>query len=467
MSDGPASSIPASARAAATVREELGAQARLAPPLVLGFVGNQLMSLVDTAMVGRLGSAALAATGIGGSLYFACAVLGLGLVIGMDPLVAQAVGAGEPAKARRLLWQGTRVGLVASLPAMAALAGLTLALGLIGVEAETAGLTGRFLAGRALSMPLFLAFAAVRSYLQAIGRARSIVVATVVSNVVNLVGNAVLVFGDGSLAWLGLPGIGLPALGVFGSGLASTLAQGAGLFIVARAVAAHPTPHDPERRALDRDLVKKVVRLGLPISWQLVAEVGAFAVAAALAGRMGKVPAAAHQVALQLAAFTFQIALGISAATAVRVGHRVGQHDTPGARRAGFVGFALGLGVMSVGSLVFALSPGPLVRLLTDDAEVIAASLALVRIAAIFQLSDGAQVVGAGALRGAGDTESAKRWNVLGHYVVGIPLGVALGLGLGWGAPGLWWGLTAGLTVVGVSLTFRFHRLSRGTIGRA
>jgi MATE family multidrug resistance protein len=211
---------------------------------------------------------------------------------------------------------------------------------------------------------------------------------------------------------------------------------------------------------------RTLLRLGVRIGLQLLAEVSVFAVASVLCGAIGKQAAAAHQVAITLAAFTFCVALGIAAATSVRVGFHVGRGDTPAARRAGFLGLGLGTAFMTASALTFLALPAPLASVLTDDAAVVGAAAPLVMIAAVFQLSDGAQTVAAGALRGAGDAQAPLLANVAGHYAVGLPIAVALGFTADLGAPGIWWGLCAGLTAVAASLTWRFAALSSRPIRR-
>jgi multidrug resistance protein, MATE family len=207
--------------------------------------------------------------------------------------------------------------------------------------------------------------------------------------------------------------------------------------------------------------------LGTPIGLQLLAEVGVFALSGILAARIGADAAAAHSVAIQLASFTFSIAVGIGTATAVRVGRAVGAGDTPGARRAGVIGLGLGGGVMATTALIFLVTPRPLAALFTDDATVIAAAIPLLQIAALFQLSDGAQAVLAGALRGAGDTRWPFYANIIGHYGLGLGVSIVLGFQLGLGTRGLWWGLSAGLILTSVILIARFRRVTSSAIARA
>jgi MATE family multidrug resistance protein len=183
-----------------------------------------------------------------------------------------------------------------------------------------------------------------------------------------------------------------------------------------------------------------------------------------LAGRLGTMDLAAHQVVISLASFTFTVALGVAAAGSVRVGRAIGALDQEGTRRAGYAAFAGGVAVMSFGALLFIIFPRPIARMLTDDPAVIAATLPLFFVAGIFQISDGVQAVGAGVLRGAADTKFAFVANVIGHWLVGFPIALLLGFALEMGIVGLWWGFVAGLTVVAVLLLIRFHRLASAPI---
>ncbi len=460
------SSLPAPSPPTPPGRSQLGEMITLAAPLVAGHAGTQLMSLVDTAMVGRLGPAALGGVAVGNGIFFAVTILGLGCVLGMDPLVTQAKGAGEEARARRIYWSGLRVALYIGLPLTAIIAALPALLDWFRVERETAAQARDFVWGRLPNVIPLLLFAAGRSYAQAVGATRSIMIAVLAANVANFVGNALLIYGDGALAWLGLPGIGLPALGVFGSGLSSSIASALSFVVIVLAVRQVPAPPDPARRALDRELVARIFRLGTPVGLQLLAEVAAFATAGVLAGTIGATAAAGYQIAISLASFTFTVTIGIAAATSVLVGRAVGRGDTPGARRAGILGFKVAALFMACAATAFVAAPWPLARMLTNKPDVLAAGVPLIMIAAVFQISDGLQAVGAGALRGAGDTRTALFANLVGYYLLGLPLAVALAFGARLGAPGLWWGLSAGLTFIAAWLVLRFLRLSSRPIAR-
>ena len=216
---------------------------------------------------------------------------------------------------------------------------------------------------------------------------------------------------------------------------------------------AHVTPSLRETPlGLDLSRVRRLFVLGFPAAGQMVLEVGVFAAATALAGRVSSNALAAHQIALNFAALTFMVPLGVSSAAAVRVGQAIGRRDPLGAASAGWTAIAIGVGFMSGAAIVFLAMPRGLIRLFTDDAAVLETGVALLFVAAVFQLFDGLQGVTTGALRGLGDTRTAMLWNLAGHWAVGLPLGYLLCFRWGLGVVGLWWGLSVGLTICGVAL---------------
>ena len=423
---------------------ELRKLMRLAAPIAITQSGYALMGLTDTAVVGRLGAGPLGAVGLANGLFFALAVIGLGVMLGLDPLFAQALGARDRSRVRELIWQGLWLSGLVTLALALPIAALPLILDPAGIAPEVARDARLFLWLRLPGLWPMLAFAALRSYLQASEHIRPLVVSTVAANLANLALDVVLVFGK----------LGLPALGAPGSGLATSLCAFLQLAMIVPA--AHPGPRRPPRGA---DL-RKALGVGIPVGLQMGAEVGVFAVVGVLAGRLGVQSLAAHQVAISLASFTFCAAVGVGMAGTVRVGLAIGARDTPAARRAGLTAFVAGAGIMSVAALCFWLAPGALAGLLSDQPEVVAAAAPLLVVCAFFQLSDGIQGVGAGVLRGAGDTRFTFFANLVGHYAVGLPIAILLGLELGQGVIGLWWGLCAGLTAVALALLTRFLRLS-------
>jgi MATE family multidrug resistance protein len=309
--------------------------------------------------------------------------------------------------------------------------------------------------------PIFLFYAA-RSYLQAIGRERWLLYVTLAANVVNFLGDLLFVFGGEHLPlWTG-PLRGIPAMGAAGSALVTSATSLLEFAVLAAVVSRVPLPEGTARglHTLLPEDVRHVVRVGTPIGLHLCAEVGLFALAGFLAGRFGAASLAAHQVALAYGSLTFTFAAGLGNAGSVRVGYAVGARDTPLARRAGLLAFGVGAAFMGCMALVFRLVPAGLVAVMTTSGEVASLAIPLMGITALFQVSDGIQGVGAGVLRGAGDTHFTFLANVIGHWCIGLPVALLLGFVAHQGVFGIWWGLAAGLTAVAVALLWRFWRLS-------
>jgi MATE family multidrug resistance protein len=419
------------------------------------------MGVVDTAVCGRAGAVVLAGTGLGNVLYLAVAVPGMGLMMGLDPLLSQSFGAGDARAARRLLWQGTWLALAAGALLAVPCALVALALRPLGIDDAVATQASHFLWVRAPSLPALLLFVGMKSYLQSLGRTRAVVIATVVGNLVNLAAVILFVFGGAALpAWTG-PLRAVPAMGSGGSALATSLAvlfQAGVLALAVRAIRLTGGPAGLRRPS--RGDLRQAVRIGTPVALHTGAEVGVFALVGFLAGRMGRVPLSAHQIAIALASFTFTVAIGIGQAGAVRVGWAVGRRDGAAARHAGLVAIGAGASFMALAGLLFFLFPAGLARLMTDDAGVLAAAAPLLVVTAVFQVSDGVQAVGAGVLRGAGDTRFTFAANMVGHWLVGLPIALLLGKSAGLGVTGLWWGLCIGLAAVALALVARFLRLS-------
>jgi MATE family multidrug resistance protein len=444
-------------------RAEVGALFRLALPLSLAMGGQALMGVVDTAVVGRAGAVALAGTGLGSALFIALSVFGWGVMMGLDPLFAQAFGAGDGAGARRLRWQAAWLALFASVALAVPSALAPLLLEPLGIPPDVAREATGYLLWRLPGLPFLLLYFGERGFLQAAGRVRPVLVAALAANVVNVPADLFFVFGGAALpAWAG-PLRAMPPMGAAGAAIATSICTALQAGILAWSAGAlggagarlPPGAWTPRRADL-----RAALGVGVPIGLHLGAEVGIFSLVGFLAGRLGPIALASHQLALSVASLTFTVALGFGQAGSVRVGWAVGARDREGARRAGLAALACGVGFMAASGAVFLAAPAAIARALTDDPEVVARSVALLRIAALFQVSDGAQGVGAGILRGAGETRFTFTANMLGHWALGAPAALGLGFGLGMGVTGLWWGFTVGLTFVGVALAWRFLRLT-------
>ena len=441
----------------AAPRTELGALARLSGPLVVLYVGNQLLGTVHTAVVGRIGAAEMGGVALGNAAFFTAAVAGMGAMLGLDPITAQALGAGDRDTARAALAQAPWLTLLTAVPLGLLVLAFPFVLDPLGMPQAVGAQTRLYLAVRVLNLfPLFL-MTGMRAYLQSAGRTIPLLAGVVLANAINVPATWILVLGGPGLADIGLPiGHGLTAHGVTGAAWAGNLAsvaQVAVLWLVVRA--------DDDPRWRPRwDLIARVLRIGLPVGLQMSAEVAVFSIVSVFMGRFGEDALAGHQVALTLASFPFTATIGIGAAASVRVGHAIGRRDPAGTRRAGLTAIGAGSAFMCLSAATFLFFPAPLARLLTNQPNVIRAAVPLIGIAAVFQLSDGVQAIAAGAIRGTGRTRFPLLANLAGHYLIGLPLGIALSLGAGADAPGLWWGLTAGLTAVAIALTARFWVLS-------
>jgi MATE family multidrug resistance protein len=444
-------------------RAELAALSRLALPLAGAQAGQALMGIVDAAVAGRASALSLAAVGLGNALHIVLAIFGLGIMQGLDPLIAQAFGAGDAPRARHLyrqgLWLAALAGVALSLPFVP----LPALLVPLGVEPALAREAGRYFLWRMPGLPAFFAYLAARAYLQGLGTGRPMLIATVIANALNVPLDVWLVFGGAALpAWAG-PLRAVPALGASGAAIATAFCTFVQLGVLVAAIrlrdrAARALPA-PSRRP-DPAALRAALHVGWPIGLHLGAEVGIFALVGFLAARLGEIPMAAHQLALSLASLTFTFAVGFGQAGSVRVGWAVGAGDRLGARRAGLAALAAGATFMGGSGLVFLLFPGALARAMTGDAALVAAAEPLLLVAAVFQVFDGLQGVGAGVLRGAGETRFTLAANLVGHWLLAFPAALLLGFGAGLGVVGLWWAFVLGLGTVGVLLVARFLSVS-------
>jgi MATE family, multidrug efflux pump len=439
-------------------RGELAAMARIAAPVVVVQVGWMAMGVVDTLVVGRVSADAMAAVALGNLLFLAIAIFGMGVLMGLDPVVAQAIGAGERIAVARNAQRGlllivglTGLSTVALLPVHPLVA-------MLGQPPEVVPLVAGY-AYVAIGgfLPFYVSVLA-RVLLQATGNIRPMVWAMVAANVLNLALNWVFVFGH----------LGIPALGAIGSSWATMLSRWAlAAFLVAfawRYLGAWIRPWRPE--AFDLGALGRLLRLGAPIGLQYELELGIFSLVGVLMGRLGAGAMAANQVALNLSSVTFMVPLGVSIAGAVLVGQAIGRGDSAEARRAAMAALVCGVGFMLVSGITMLAFPKLLARAYTSDATVQAIAATLIPLAGIFQVFDGTQVVSIGILRGTGDTRTPLVVNVVGYWLIGLPLAAYLGLGTAAGPAGLWWGLVVGLAVVAIILVVRVRKRLCGTLER-
>ncbi len=439
-------------------RQDFRLTLRLALPLIFAEVGWMSMGIVDTVMVGRLPNSAVAigATGLGQSLYNSVAIFGGGLLLGMDTFVAHAFGREDLDDARHSLLNGLVLAFALTPVLMLAISFWPALMQRFGVSPELVEPMRPYL--RALNwgtLPL-LAYFAMRRYLQAINVAHPIMFALISANVVNAVGNWLLIYGH----------LGFRAMGITGSGWSTCMARAYMACCLAITLlwveSKRLRPGWMGTLRIDVRRMAELLKLGAPAATQILCEIGAFSAATALCAKLGPVPLAGHEIALNCAALTFMVPLGVSSAAAVRVGQQLGRRDPKGARRAGWSAILIGVGFMTCSGSVFVSMPTLIARLFTPDPSVIRVGAQLLLVAAAFQLFDGLQTVATGALRGAADTRTPMLANFLAYWLVGLPVGYVLCFRLGWGALGIWIGLCGGLMMIGSALLITWHKKKLG-----
>lgn len=433
---------------------ELRPTLALAVPIVLGQVGQMAMGITDSVMIGRVGKVPLAAAAFANGVYGFVFIAGLGLLLPIAVLTARAHGARQPRECGEFLRHGVLLAATLGLAAFALLGVAGTQLHRFGQPAEVvAVVTPYFLLLSASLLPTFL-FQVLKQSSEALGHPWAPMRILLGGVLLNAVLNWVLIYGH----------FGFPALGLTGAGIATLLARLLVLAVLWVWLARRPDVRAewPERwgGAPEPARLREMFRLGVPASAQLLFEGGAFSAVALMMGWLGTVPLAAHQIAISCASFTFMVPLGLSSAAGMRLSQAAGAGRREALRPIGFGAFGAGLGLMVVFGLGFALGGRFLALGFTPEPEVVALATRLLIVAAIFQIFDGAQVIGAGALRGLTDVKIPTGITFVAYWLVSLPLGRWLAFHTALGAVGLWAGLAAGLGLAAVLLAWRFHRLT-------
>jgi len=430
---------------------ELRALVALALPVVLSELGWMAQGVVDTIMVGKLGPVAIGAVALGNAVCYTPSIFGVGLMLGLDTLVAQAYGRRDFDECHRWLAQAIYLAAVVAPVIMLFIWLASFGFARFGITAEVAGPAGAYLRLMNLGTLPLLLYGCTRRYLQGVGQVRVITFTYLLANLLNWFGNWVLIYGK----------FGMPALGVNGSALstvASRVLMAVMLIEFSRRYESrrgHPLFRHWAAPQLAR--LKELVRLGVPAAGQILLEVGAWNLATFTVGFLTPVALATHQIVMNYASVTYMVPLGISAAAAVSVGHAVGAGDGARARRAGWLALGLATSFMLLAAAVFLAFPAPLIELYSHDARILAVAPGLLAIVAAFQIFDGIQTVSTGALRGLGETRIPMLANLVGYWVLGLPLGFLLCFGLKKGIYGLWIGLTLALVVIAITVLLRWQ----------
>jgi multidrug resistance protein, MATE family len=448
--------MPSACRAA--VAAELRALLPLALPLAAANLATMAMGLTNAVMVGHLGGAALSAAGLGAGLNFTFAVICQSILTAVAPLAARAIGARHHRDAGEIAVAGLALAAATAVPLIALLSVLDRLLAAIGYDPALAAEIGHYLRAIRWGVPAFLAAGVLRALLAASARARSVMIVLVAAVPANAALNWALIFGH----------LGLPALGIAGSGWATAIVQWL-ILAAAAAVLLLAPRRTPMRLGYGRRplrQMREILALGLPIGGIIALETGVFLTTGILMGLLGAAALGAHQLVLNFASLCFMVPLGIGQAATVRVGFELGAGRPAQASRAAFVALALGALLMAVAALAIWIAPLAICGLYLDlddpaNRDLVAVALRLLAIAGLFQIADGVQTIAAGALRGYRDTAVPMALAAIGYWGIGFAGGWVLAFPLGHGAVGLWCGLALGLLVVAALLTLRVWTRAR------
>jgi MATE family multidrug resistance protein len=437
---------------------ELRATVSLAVPVVFVQLGFMAMGVVDTLMVGRVSARVLAAVALGNLYFFNVSIFASGSLMALDPIVSQAVGAGDRRAVARAMQRGLIISLGLGLATSALLAISPFVLRSLRQPDEIVPDATAYLRISIIGVAPYLAFVVLRQTLQAMHRVRPVVWTMLVANIANAVFNWVFVYGH----------LGSPALGVAGSAIATAISRWIMLLLLLAVAWGDIRPSLVPW--LDSSTALKplwhMLRIGMPIGAQQALEAGAFGAVGLLMGVLGTVQMAAHQIAITLAAFTFMVPLGVGQAAAVRVGHAIGSGDDARAKAAIRAAYICGVGFMGLAAMAFLGAPRLLAHAFTADERVVSLAAVLIPIAGVFQVFDGGQAVGAGVLRGAGDTTAPLIVMLAAYWIVGVPVSAYLGFKTALGPAGLWWGFVVSLAAVAIFLYLRIRILFRGSVRR-
>ena len=436
-------------------RQQLSETLRLALPVSIGMLGHIMLGLADSLMVGRVSPEALAASSLVNGLVWLVVVFGLGLSMAISPLVAIERGKGKTAACgvilRHALWLNSLAGVLLGL-VVYTMAGF---IPLLKQAPQVAGLAVSYAKIIAWSILPFILFQTFRQYIEGLSLMKPAMYVVLIANIVNVVGNYGFIYGH----W------GLPAYGLDGAGYSTFISR---MFMavvlmlyVLRTKSLEPFNPGLRIRRFEGAVIKELLRIGVPSGFQHFFEIGAFSISAVMIGWLGSLQLAAHQIALSMASVSFMVILGVSVASTVRVGMALGQGNMAQARRAGFTGVGVALSFMALSGLVFILFRHQLPYLFVDNPHVAQIAATLLVVAAMFQLSDGAQAVGLGILRGIKDVKIPTVITFVAYWVIGLPVGYLLAFPLGYGVTGVWMGFLAGLSVAGGFFQFRFYRLTK------
>jgi len=444
---------------------ELTDTLKLAAPMALTQLGQIAMTTTDLAFIGRISDEAVAAAGLASTVYFVSFTFGMGLMAAVAPLAAQASGAGETHLMRRSLRAGLWAALLISLPIMAFPLRGEQILRTLGQAPATSRLAQDYLFGLAWGVMPALWFQAIRSFMGAVNRPQPILWITLAAIPANALLAYLLIYGE----------FGLPRLGLFGAGLATSIVN-FGTFLAGLWFVTQRKPFNDYRVLtrlwrIDWSLMRQIIVIGAPISLAFLLEYGLFSSAGLLMGVISTTALAAHQITLQVAAILYMVPFDISMAATIRVGHAVGRNDAAAVKRAGLVAMLLGIVLSTILTLAVIITRGSIARFFLSETTAnadatIELAATLLAIGATLFVTDGLQATAVGALRGLKDTRVPLLFAAISYWLIGFSSAYALAFYTPFGAIGVWIGLSLGTVVYATLLVLRFRRLAN-KFGRA
>ncbi|RZL49635.1 MAG: MATE family efflux transporter [Pedobacter sp.] len=432
----------------------------LALPIVGSQIGHMAVHMADSIIVGQFaGTTQLAAVSLVNSLFMLILVLGLGISYGLTPLIAQANGRKDNNECGRLLSNSLIINVITGLFLYTLIHFGTLAvIDNIGQSPEVVFHAKPYLAYLSFSIVPLMIFQTFKQFAEGLGFTLQAMLISIFGNIINIVIGIVLVRGMFGFEAMGVKGVGISTL------IDRTLMAVVMAMYVLRSKNFKIFFKEFKIYALDKVRSIQIIRIGAPVAMQYIFEISAFSGAAIIIGTIGTAPQAAHQIAINLAAFTYMIASGVASSATIKTGNYLGQKSFTDLRRSAIASYHVVIGFMSFTAILFVLANTLLPYIYTKDLEVIAIAAQLLIIAGFFQLFDGTQVVGLGVLRGIGDVNVPTIITFLSYWVIGIPLGYVLGFYFDLGVKGIWYGLTFGLLTASILLFLRFQFKTRSLI---
>ncbi len=422
---------------------------------MLSQLGHVLVGVADNIMVGKLGAVPLAAASLANAVFFLLLTFGIGVSYAITPLVAEADGANDRSAISLVLKHGLLINIITGVFLFIVVLSGGNVLQHMNQPEDVVALAIPYLGVITLSIIPFMVFQTFRQFAEGLSMTKQAMYITVIANIINIILNYIFIYGK----------LGIPAMGLLGAGWATFISRVL-MGVMMMSLVYYHSEFKSYRdgfslKNYSMPFIKKMLAIGVPAAFQFAFEVSAFAGAAIMIGWLGANSLAAHQIALNMVSISYMMATGLSSAATIRVGNQLGRNDINTLRRAAFTIFIMVGIFMTICGLLFYFGRYYLPTFYINDLDVINLSASLIVIAAIFQLSDGVQVVSLGALRGLKDVKTPTVYTFIAYWVLGLPVGYWLGFKMDFGAEGIWIGLLIGLTVAAVMLSFRFNRITK------